>query len=104
RIPARKLCRSVAPRVLPWVGVDSVAMARGYRAPLPGEKRRYRRPMRTSTEYTSAAISAVMGIVSTHAVTIRRVTPHDTAESRVVAPAPMIDAVMQCVVDTGSAM
>ena len=41
------------------------------------------------------------GIVRTHPQTIRRATPHRTAESRFVAPTPMIAPVIVCVVLTG---
>ena len=57
----------------------------------------------TRSSSTNAAPSAAhTGIVRIHAPTMRRVTPHDTALRRVVAPAPMIELVMQCVVEVGS--
>ena len=40
-------------------------------------------------------------MVTTHAHTIRRATPHRTAESRWVAPTPTMAPVMVCVVLTG---
>src|SRR2546425_368840 len=47
------------------------------------------------------ATNPAPGNVNSHAETIRIVTPHRTAESRVTAPTPMIDDVMVCVVLTG---
>src|SRR3954451_20658379 len=44
---------------------------------------------------------AAAGIVSTHAVAMLPATPHSTADSRRVAPTPITDDVMMCVVDTG---
>ena len=49
----------------------------------------------------SMAISAEIGIVSTHAQTIFVATPQRTALSRFVAPTPIIAPVMVCVVLTG---
>ena len=46
-------------------------------------------------------MNAVTGIVSTHAHIIWPTTPHFTALSRFVAPTPMIDAEMTCVVERG---
>ena len=43
-----------------------------------------------------------MGIVRTHAHTIRPAMPHRTAESRAYDPTPMIAPVMVCVVLTGT--
>src|SRR5678816_2467640 len=48
------------------------------------------------------AIAALTGIVSTHAVRMFPATPHRTAEMRLLAPTPMMQALMQCVVDTGT--
>lgn len=45
---------------------------------------------------------AVMGIVMTHAVTIRRTIPHWTAEDPREAPTPMIAPVIAWVVETGT--
>ena len=44
---------------------------------------------------------AAMGIVRTHAQTMRPATPHLTAESLRVAPTPTIAPVIVCVVETG---
>ena len=41
--------------------------------------------------------------MTTQAATILPATPQRTADSRRVAPTPMIDVVMMCVVDTGTA-
>jgi len=49
----------------------------------------------------SAAMIAAAGMVSTHAQTIFVATPQRTADSRCVAPTPMIAPVMVWVVDTG---
>lgn len=51
--------------------------------------------------YTAAPISADTGMVSTHAVIISRETPHRTADRRLIAPTPMIEPLMTCVVETG---
>jgi len=48
-----------------------------------------------------AASVALTGIVSTQAHNKLVVTPHLTALKRLVAPTPIIDPVMVCVVDTG---
>ena len=53
------------------------------------------------TTYASAATSADAGIVSTHAITMFPATPQRTAESRSLAPTPMIALEITCVVDTG---
>jgi hypothetical protein len=45
---------------------------------------------------------AVMGIVMTHAVTIRRTVPHWTAEDPRVAPTPIMAPVIAWVVETGT--
>src|ERR687893_541838 len=42
-------------------------------------------------------------MVSTQAAPIDRATPHRTADSRRVAPTPITDEVMMCVVETGTA-
>ena len=47
------------------------------------------------------AIKAEIGIVITHAHKRLMVTPQRTALKRLVAPTPMIDPVMVCVVETG---
>ena len=52
--------------------------------------------------HATAAITPAAGMVRTQAQTIRRAIPHRTAESRVVAPTPMIDPVIVCVVLTGT--
>ena len=49
----------------------------------------------------SAATAAAAGIVSTQAKTMLPATPQRTADSRRVAPTPMTDDVMTCVVETG---
>ena len=49
----------------------------------------------------SAATAAAAGIVSTQATTMLPATPQRTAESRRVAPTPITDELMTCVVDTG---
>ena len=48
-----------------------------------------------------AAIIALTGIVMIHAQSKFTVTPQRTAERRLVAPTPMIDPAMVCVVLTG---
>ena len=40
--------------------------------------------------------------MKTQATRIERATPQRTAESRLVAPAPMIAEVIMCVVETGA--
>jgi len=57
--------------------------------------------MNRTSQNVAAAISADAGMVTTHAHTIRRATPHRTAESRWVAPTPTMAPVMVCVVLTG---
>ena len=49
----------------------------------------------------SAAITALMGIVMIHAHKRFTVTPQRTAESRFVAPTPIMDPAIVCVVLTG---
>jgi hypothetical protein len=49
----------------------------------------------------SAAIKALTGMVNTHAHNRFTVTPHLTADKRLVAPTPMIEPVIVCVVLTG---
>src|SRR6188768_3544587 len=56
-------------------------------------------PMIVITANDSAALS---GIVRTQATTMLPATPHRTAEIRFVAPTPMMHALMQCVVETGT--
>ncbi len=53
--------------------------------------------------YTTHAEAAAPGIVSTQVNTICCATPQRTAESRRLAPTPMIDDVMMWVDDTGIA-
>src|SRR5216117_2103498 len=60
-----------------------------------------RRSISRITPYDNAAISAAIGMVSTHAQTIRPATPHLTAENRLAEPTPTIEPVMVWVVDTG---
>ncbi|VVB84862.1 Uncharacterised protein [uncultured archaeon] len=50
---------------------------------------------------TDAEIIAATGIVSIHAPTIFRAIPHLTAESLSVAPTPIIEEDITCVVLTG---
>src|SRR5580658_5920680 len=52
-------------------------------------------------KYTTAASKALTGMVNIQAHSRLIVTPHLTAERRLVAPTPMIDPVMVCVVLTG---
>jgi hypothetical protein len=51
--------------------------------------------------YAIAAMSAASGIVKIQAQTIRWATPHFTADSRRVAPTPMMAPVIVWVVETG---
>src|SRR5262249_39779070 len=60
----------------------------------PGTKKRIAQKVR-------AAMVAPAGIVITQAQTILRATPQRTAERRCVAPTPMMDPVIVCVVLTG---
>ena len=53
------------------------------------------------TRKTDAETRAVIGIVSIQAPTIFRAIPHLTAESLSVAPTPIIDEDITCVVLTG---
>src|SRR2546425_5991721 len=55
-----------------------------------------------ATAYTTPATAAEAGMVSTQAHTIRRATPQRTAESRRVAPTPMIAEEITWVVLTGT--
>jgi len=48
-----------------------------------------------------APTSAAQGIVSTHARMMFPATPHRTAESLVLAPAPSTEPLTVCVVETG---
>jgi len=57
--------------------------------------------MDLSRMYIIAEILAEAGIVNTHAQTILRATPQRTAESRRVAPTPIIAPAIVCVVLTG---
>ena len=43
-----------------------------------------------------------MGMVSTHAMPMFLATPQRTADSRLVAPTPMIAEVIVCVVEMGA--
>ena len=52
-------------------------------------------------KYTKPATNAEIGIVSIQAQSSLMVTPQRTADTRLVAPTPMILPVMVCVVDTG---
>src|ERR1700741_456148 len=54
-----------------------------------------------TTANTTAAISADAGMVKIHAHTIRRAIPHRTADSRLVAPTPIMAPVIVWVVLTG---
>src|SRR5207253_3943136 len=58
----------------------------------------YRNPNSANARYVIAAIVAAAGIVSIHAHTICRATPQRTADSRLVAPTPMMAPVIVCVV------
>ena len=53
------------------------------------------------THNAVAATAAEAGMVNSHAQTILRATPQRTADSRFVAPTPMIAPVIVCVVLTG---
>ena len=48
-----------------------------------------------------AASKPLTGIVNIQAQSKFTVTPHLTADNRLVAPTPIMDPVMVCVVDTG---
>jgi hypothetical protein len=52
-------------------------------------------------EYTPAANNPLTGIVKIHAHKRFTVTPHRTAERRLVAPTPIMAPVIVCVVLTG---
>src|SRR4051812_50173286 len=54
-------------------------------------------------KYATAATRPAAGSVTTQATTMLPATPQRTADSRRVAPTPMIEAVGMCVVDTGTA-
>src|SRR2546427_7465166 len=56
---------------------------------------------RRITNHVAPATSAEAGIVKIHAQTMRPATPQRTAEKRWMAPTPMIEPVMVCVVLTG---
>src|SRR6058998_3783515 len=58
-------------------------------------------PSRRSANHVAPATSADAGIVRIHAQTIRPATPQRTAEKRWIAPTPMIEPVIVCVVLTG---
>lgn len=47
------------------------------------------------------AITALTGMVKIHAISSSRVTPHLTADKRLMAPTPMMEPAMVCVVLTG---
>ena len=51
--------------------------------------------------YINAANNPEIGIVNTQAQIKFTVTPHRTAEIRLVIPTPIIDPVIVCVVETG---
>ena len=53
------------------------------------------------TQKITPAAAAEAGIVMIHAQTIRRATPQRTADSRWIAPTPIIAPVIVCVVLTG---
>ena len=52
--------------------------------------------------YIPAANRAAAGMVRSQAVTMSAATPHRTAETRVVAPAPITDPEITWVVETGN--
>src|SRR3954447_10156002 len=54
-------------------------------------------------KYATAATRPAAGSVTTQATTMLPATPQRTADSRRVAPTPMIEAVVTCVVETGTA-
>src|SRR3954451_16647428 len=54
-------------------------------------------------KYATAATRPAAGSVTTQATTMLPATPQRTADSRRVAPTPMIEAVGTCVVETGTA-
>src|SRR3569833_1155899 len=54
-----------------------------------------------NSENTPAAITADTGIVITQAQIILRVSPQRTADKRLVKPTPIIEPVMECVVEAG---
>src|SRR4051812_49870480 len=54
------------------------------------------------TKKLAAAVMPAPGMVSTQAVTMFVATPHRTADSRLVAPTPMMDVVMTWVVEIGA--
>src|SRR2546430_8234123 len=60
-----------------------------------------RRNTRFDCDWSSDGCSSDLGIVSSHAQTIRPATPQRTADSRCAAPTPEIAPVMVCVVLTG---
>src|SRR5439155_15334337 len=55
-----------------------------------------------SRKYAVTAIAAAAGNVRIHAVTMLPATPQRTADSRFVAPTPMIADVIVCVVEIGA--
>src|SRR5437773_1722728 len=56
---------------------------------------------RCNSSHVAAAISAEAGMVRIHVVTIRPATPQRTAEKCWIAPTPMIEPLIVCVVLTG---
>src|SRR5699024_3522855 len=57
---------------------------------------------RSASQKASAATIPAPGSVSNHAARMFPATPHRTAEKRRVAPAPITDEVMVCVVEIGA--
>ena len=78
--------------------IASLYLARG-RTPRASVNRT---PASDSATIDTAASSALSGSVKTHAVTMLPATPQRTAERRLLAPTPMMHALMQWVVDTGT--
>jgi polyphosphate kinase 2 (PPK2 family) len=74
---------------------------------VPSDRKWYRNwvvaSLLAETQNASAAASAAIGSVSTHATAMLPATPQRTAESRFVEPTPRIDAVIVCVVEIGAA-
>src|SRR6185503_14651168 len=109
--------RPVRPQVVPQLGGVRATRgdARGAGPAVPGAV--VRRGHRAATgaglcdqvtsgwisQKATAATSAAIGMVSTHATTMLPATPHRTADSLFVAPTPRIDEVIVCVVEIGAA-
>ena len=106
RRPGRTLWRGVAGATTMWTPLDLLPRIHHFRDPkgqirwIQGKKSGQRK--RWITQKVTAATMPAPGNVSTQAPTMLPATPQRTADSRLVAPTPMIAEVIVCVVEMGA--